>query len=244
MPNELDSPGSVNAKVTADLVILTIREGRLKVLLIVRGRPPFAGMLALPGGFLEPNETLWDTAERELHEETGILGGPLHLELVGVYSEPNRDPRGRIVTASFLAVAPNLGEPVAGLEAESANWYDVKKALGEPLAFDHSRIIVDALDRARSLLEHTTIAATFCDELFTIRDLQDVYEAVWDVTLDPGNFQKKIAKREGFVEETGSTRKNAFGRPAALYRKGPATTLQTAIFRPSAMPGWPSSPGG
>lgn len=233
MPQESDS-GPVQARISADLVILTIRESRLKVLLIVRGTPPFDGMPALPGGFLERNETLRGTAERELLEETGLQGGRLPLELVGLYSEPDRDPRGRIVTASYLAVAANLDEPVAGSETKSANWIDVKMALGEPLAFDHSRILRDAIDHARTLLERTTIAATFCDEHFTIRDLQDVYETVWDVALDPGNFQRKMTRMEGFLEETGTTRKSPYGRPAALYRRGPVRTLQTSIFRPSA----------
>ncbi|WP_233163427.1 NUDIX hydrolase [Glycomyces salinus] len=224
----------VLANVTADLVVLTVRENALKALLVVRDTPPFEGKLALPGGFVHSGEDLEQAALRRITEETGLDSHQLHFEQVRAYSAPGRDPRGRVVTVSFLAIAPNLPVPVAGAGAESADWYEVNASLTDQLAFDHDQILDDALERARSLLEHTTIAPTFCGEEFTLRELRRVYEIVWGMSLDNRNFQRKVTKAEGFIEPTGTERRGVPGRPAKLYARGPATIL--AFPRPREAP--------
>lgn len=219
--------------VAVDLVIFTVRCGRLHVLLIERGNTPFRGHRALPGGFVRDGETLDEAARRELREETGVAGDDLHLEQLRAYGDPDRDPRGRVVTIAYLALGPDLPVPQAGTDASDAHWTPVSDVLDGQvtLAFDHEVILRDGLERARSQLEHTTIAAAFCREPFTIADLRRIYEAVWGVPLDPSNFRRKVLKTEGFVVPIGERRPPSIGRPAALFRRGPAETLTPPLTR-------------
>jgi 8-oxo-dGTP diphosphatase len=217
---------------TADLVILTIRDGVLSVLLVERGNEPFRGRLALPGGFLRGDESLEDTSARELAEETGLDAGALPLQQVGVYSAPDRDPRRpRVVTCAYLAIAPDLPVPVAGSDVRAARWVPVAEATEQKLAFDHDRILADAVELARTLLQFSTIATAFCGPEFTIGDLREVYETVWGVELDKPNFHRKVTDADGFVVPTGGKRPSPNGRPAALYRAGGATELVPPMMR-------------
>ena len=134
-------PGEFPAfAVTADIVLLTMRAGRLCVLLIERGGPPFKGMWAFPGGFVKPDENLDRAASRELHEETGISG--IALNQFASYGDPDRDPRMRVVTVSYLAVVPDLPSPEASTDAAKARFWPVDDVEGT-LAFDHDRIELD-----------------------------------------------------------------------------------------------------
>src|SRR5580658_882478 len=118
---------------------MTVRENQLQVLLIERGHSPYAGQVALPGGFLRAGEDLPEAAERELAEETGLDGSTFHLEQFAVYGAPDRDPRGRVVSVAFLAVAPDLPIPKAGSDARHAFWAPVDE-IKCALAFDHPAI--------------------------------------------------------------------------------------------------------
>ncbi|WP_320065957.1 NUDIX hydrolase [Micromonospora sp. RTGN7] len=223
-------------RIAIDLAILTIRDGRLAVLLIERGKAPFEGRAALPGGFVRAGEDLDDTAVRELSEETGLEGRALHLEQVRTYATPGRDPRGPIASVAYLAIAPDLPMPVAGTDAARARWEPVDHdRLGHGwLAFDHDTILADALERARAKLEYAPLATAFCGETFTIGELRAVYEAVWQVRLDPRNFHRKVTGVSGFVVPTGERRNPPTGRPAVLYRRGDATMLYPAMLRPGS----------
>ncbi len=225
--------GETTVSLTVDLVIFTVRADELQVLLVERGKAPYQGQLALPGGHLRGEETLDDAALRELEEETGIDGAQLYLEQLRTYSDPDRDPRGRIITAAYLALGPNLPTPVAGTDAREAYWHPVGALLrGESaLAFDHAAILRDALERARSKLEYTTAATVFCSEPFTVSDLRRVYEVIWGFRLDPSNFRRKITRAEGCLQPTGDRRVLDTGRPAALYRRGPASLLMPPFLR-------------
>jgi ADP-ribose pyrophosphatase YjhB (NUDIX family) len=216
-----------------DLVILTVRDGRLQVLLIRRGIPPYRGRWALPGGFVRPDEDLEATARRELAEETGLSSDRIHLEQVATYGAPDRDPRGRVVSVAYLALVPDLPAPVAGSDAASASWVEVVEVLDDPgrLAFDHHRILADGVERARAKLEYSPLAAAFCPPEFTISELRGVYEAVWGTPLDPRNFHRKVTKTPGFVEPIGATTARDGGRPAQLFRRGTATTLHPPMTR-------------
>lgn len=225
-----------DVRITVDLAILTVRDDRLQVLLIERGNEPYRGQPALPGGFLQQDEDIPDAARRELMEETAVDGAELHLEELGVFGAPGRDPRGRIVTVTYLAIAPNLPIPVAGSDASNAGWQPVDSVLATPpkLAFDHDLILRTAVEQARRLLEYTTLATAFCADTFTIGELRRVYEVVWGVPLDPRNFNRKVTSTEGFVQSTGERRFQAAGRPASLYRRGPATLLYPPMLRAGA----------
>ncbi|HEY9838843.1 MAG TPA: NUDIX hydrolase [Candidatus Obscuribacterales bacterium] len=128
--------------VTADVLALRLDHGP-ELLLIQRGRDPFAGFWALPGGFIEENETLLASARRELQEETGLILD--ELSFFGVYGDPGRDPRGRTITAAYWALlAPGSETGVAGLDdASDARWFPIQQL--PELAFDHARIIHDGL---------------------------------------------------------------------------------------------------
>lgn len=243
--------------VTVDVVTLTIRDGGLHVLLVQRGVHPYAGQWALPGGFVRAGgrsgtgdpqaEDLPEAAIRELAGETGEQPGKAHLEQLGTYGAPGRDPRMRVISVAYLAFAPELPEPQAGSDAAAAAWVEVgslglsdggggqRPGTTRRLAFDHARILADGLERARSKLEYTPLAASFVTEPFTISELRRVYEVVWGEPLHAGNFHRKVLSVPGFVESTGETTETGGprgGPRARLYRRGDARLLHPALLRP------------
>jgi 8-oxo-dGTP diphosphatase len=221
--------------ITVDLVILTLRGSELRILLIERGVEPFQGRQALPGGFLNHlGEDILAAAHRELREEANLDASRLHLEQLGTYGAPDRDPRGRIVTVAYLAIAPDLPEPVAGTDAAGASWEPVEAVLSGrlELAFDHRQIVVDGVGRARSKVERTSLATAFCAESFTIAELRRVYEAIWGVRLDERNFYRKVQAVPGFIVPAPSDRRKTKGRPARLFRAGPRTVLHPPLVHP------------
>ncbi|MEU9255788.1 NUDIX domain-containing protein [Streptomyces sp. NPDC048270] len=237
-PPGYDPSAFVPFAVTVDLAVFTVRGGRLHVLLIRRGQEPYAGDWALPGGFVAPRESAENAARRELAEETGLapdLVAALHLEQLRTYSEPDRDPRMRVVSVAFTALVADLPEPAAegGGDAAHARWVPVAEA-GQ-LAFDHAVILADARERVGSKLEYTCLATAFCPPEFTLGELRAVYETVWDTALDRPNFRRKVLATPGFVEAVpGAARlTGGRGKPAALYRPGPATALHPPLLRPS-----------
>ncbi len=259
---ELAIPG---AAVTVDLVVLTIKDDELVVLCVRRGVPPFEGKLALPGGFVRPYETLVSAAARELADETGLAADPhlartrqpaqpaqvgqlahpgrddaqvgsVHLEQLASYGDPGRDPRLRVVTVAYLALAPSLPAPRAGSDAADASWMSVGALLAGPpdeLAFDHYAILADGVERARSKLEYSPLATAFCPATFTVGQLRRVYEIVWGAMLDPRNFHRKVTGTPGFLIPAGGTTVGERGRPAQLYRKGDAELLYPPLLRNS-----------
>lgn len=219
--------------VTVDLVVLTIRDDSLVALLVKRGIPPFKGRWALPGGFVLPHEDLSEAAARELAEETGLRDLPVHLEQLASYGAPRRDPRMRVVSVAYLAVGPDLPDPIAGSDAADARWSPVAELLesDQALAFDHATILRDGVERARAKLEYTPLATAFCPEPFTVTDLRYVYETVWGVELDPRNFHRKVTSLEGFLVGAGESQRQGRGRPAQQYVTGSATLLTPPMLR-------------
>jgi len=209
--------------VTVDVVVLTMAKGRLQVLLVQRGVDPFAGMWAIPGGFKRPDETLDEAARRELHEETGVDGSAL-LRQFGAYGDPDRDPRMNVVTVAYVAVIRDIGTPAASTDAAAAALIPVDDVVsGEvALAFDHTTILGDAVDRVRTDLELTGTATAFLPPAFTLAELRSVYEAVWNVRFDAANFRKRVLAEDGWVIATGRRAQPgaAGGKPAELFRAG------------------------
>lgn len=219
-----------------DLVILTLRRAALHVLLVERGVEPFMTMMALPGGFLRDEaEPIEAAARRELHEEASLDADALTLEEFGVYGAPGRDPRGRVVSVAYLAIMPRLPDPVAGTDAADARWVPAEDVLAGRLrlAFDHQRIVAGGVERARRKLENSALATAFCGPVFTISELQQVYEAVWGMPLDPRNFYRKIQGTSGFVVPVEDAKRAGAGRPARLFRAGSGTVLSPPMTRPS-----------
>ena len=229
--------------VTVDVALFTIRDDALHVLLIGRGEEPFKGSLALPGGFVKPDEDLDQAAARELAEETGLRDGSWHLEQLGSYGAPERDPRMRVVTVAYWAICADLPGLRAGGDAATAILMPVEAIeVGTArLAFDHERIVRDAVERTRSKLEYTALAAKFCPPEFTIAQLRRVYEAVWSTRLDPGNFQRNVQESGAFEKRGGSAPsfRSRRGRRAALWSlreptlamAPPAAPLERALAR-------------
>ena len=219
--------------VTVDLVVLTIRDDELCALVVQRGEAPHRDRWALAGGFVLPAEGLDQAARRELAEEAGLTLDSVHLEQLASYGDPDRDPRMRVVTVAYLALAPDLPTPLAGTDAVAARWAPVARLLAEPdhLAFDHHRILADGLERARAKLEYTPLATAFCPREFTVAQLRRVYELVWGHPIDPRNFHRKVTGVAGLLVPTGATSNTDGGRPAALYRRGTATVLHPPLLR-------------
>jgi 8-oxo-dGTP diphosphatase len=211
--------------VTVDVVILTMSAGMLHVLLVRRGEDPFEGMWAIPGGFKRPTETLDEAAKRELREETGVDAASL-LAQFGAYGDPGRDPRMNVVTVAYLAVLRDVGAIEAGTDAADADLTSVSDVLNGKLqlAFDHQRIVRDAIERVRVELEASGVATAFVGQTFTMAELRSVYEAIWGVQLDAANFRRSILAEEGWVVPTGRRARpgSTGGRPAELYRAGRA----------------------
>ena len=223
--------------VTVDVVTFTIVDDQLQVLLVRRGQDPYRGFWALPGGFVRADEDLDRAALRELQEETGIVAKPRHLEQLVTYGEPRRDPRMRVVTVAYWAILANLPTPRGGGDAADADLFPVVmvEANALRLAFDHGAIIAEAVQRVRSKLEYTTLAAQFCPPEFTISQLRRVYEAVWNARLEPANFHRKVTKTPGYLRSTGgrSDPGAGGGRPARIYQTGDAEYITSPIPRSS-----------
>jgi 8-oxo-dGTP diphosphatase len=198
--------------VTVDVVTFIIQEGRLHVLLIKRRNPPYQGMWAIPGGFVEVDEPLETAAARELREETGLHD--IYMEQLYTYGAPLRDPRGRVVSVVYLAVIGVGADPHADDDATDAAWFAVDEL--PPLAFDHADILYYAVQRLRYKLEYTSIGFRLLPDEFTLSELKTVYEIILGEKLDKRNFRRKVLQAE-VLDETGRYRMGE-GRPARLYR--------------------------
>ncbi len=204
-PAQFDRPS-----VTVDTIIFTVENDDLKILLVERDSWPYEGEWALPGGFIDMDESLDTAAERVLEEKTGVTD--VYLEQLYTFGEPDRDPRTRVITVSYFALV-NSGEVALG--DDQATWHSAYDL--PDLAFDHTGIAEYAIKRLRWKLEYTTAAFSFLPETFTLTDLQNVYETVFDQTFDKRNFRKKIHDLD-LVEDTGEKKTDVSHRPPKLYR--------------------------
>ncbi|MEX2503742.1 MAG: NUDIX domain-containing protein [Egicoccus sp.] len=233
------APSVSSCAVAVDVALLTVREGRLQLLLVQPDAGPFTTQWALPGRRVRDDEGLDATAHRALRELAGVTAPDAHLEQLRTYGDPSRDPRGRVVSVAYLALTPTFeSELDAGPLADGrARFFDVTELgsdQGPQMAYDHDRIVPDALERARSKLEYTSLATAFVGEAFTLGELRRVYETVWGVELDAANFRRKVVSARDFVVEVEGTSAPGpvGGRPAKRYRRGTATRLHPAMLRP------------
>lgn len=191
--------------VTADTVIFTIDENRLKVLLIKRANAPFQNWWALPGVFLLKNEGVDKAALRALKEKAGVKIS--YLEQLYTFDSEHRDPRGHVISTTYFALCPNT-------KLQKSYLFPINK-LPKP-AFDHKKIINYAVSRLRAKLEYTNAAYSLLPKYFTLSQLQEVYEAVIGKRLDKRNFRKKFLSL-GLIRHTRQKLSGARQRPAQLY---------------------------
>ncbi len=216
---DFETEGYPRPAVMVDIAIFTVEREVLKVLLIKRGMEPFVGQWALPGGSvrLGLDRDLEDAAMRELLEETGVRNH--YLEQLYTYGGADRDPRGWSVSVAYFAlVAAREAHLKAGTDAEAARWHSIhgnKVEIG--LAFDHARILQDAIERLRAKLDYTDIAVHLLPEEFTLGDLQRVYEIIMQDKLNKSSFRQRV-ERAGIVEAIPGKMRTGPNRPAQLYR--------------------------
>lgn len=197
------------------MIVFRMVDEQLCVLLVRRGRKPFAGQWALPGGFVNIDESLEDAARRELVEETAVAD--VWLEQLYTFGQPDRDPRGRVISVAYYALIP-ADRPVqaeAGDDADQVCWAPVDDP--PALAFDHNEVLGCAVRRLRTKLEYTTAGFALLPATFTLSQLQRVYEAVLGRTLDKRNFRRKVLMLN-VLKPTDRTHRDGRHRPARLYR--------------------------
>lgn len=197
--------------VTTDCVIFGFDGSELQVLLIERGIEPFKGKWAFPGGFLNMDETAREGALRELKEETGLEKA--YIEQFNTYSDPGRDPRERVITIAHYALV-RIQEVKGGDDAAKAQWFPIDEV--PQLAFDHDKILRDAMRKLRERIHFEPIGFELLPEKFTMRDLQILYESILGVKFDRRNFAKKMMHYE-LLNQLDETVRPTAKRDALLY---------------------------
>lgn len=198
--------------VTTDCVVFGFDGAKLNVLLIERGIEPYKGHWAFPGGFLNMDETALQGAKRELYEETGLKDAYIHQ--FHAFSEVNRDPRDRVITIAYYALV-RISEVKAGDDAAKALWFPLDKV--PPLAFDHDKILRMATNELRRQIHFEPIGFELLPEIFTMTQLQHLYEAILNVKFDRRNFSNKILKL-GILTQLEETLPMSNKKIAFLYK--------------------------
>ena len=198
----------------------SLRRRTLNILLVRRAEEPFSGFYSLPGGFLRPDETIEETARRELIEETGVVQP--HILPLKTYSALHRDPRGWIISCAFLGLTRTVSLSTAEhSDAACAEWFEFSyeqdgRPQGQILAFDHAEILRDAFLRLRDEVEHHDLIFELMPPLFAVSDLQQPYELITGWHTTPQNFRKKMASK---IEATEQYDSAAAHRTSRLYRR-------------------------
>ncbi len=211
-------------------VVFQVRAGKLQVLLWQRAREPFAGSWSLPGGYLEPGETLEGSIRRHLAAKVDVRELS-HLEQLETRSDPGRHPKEWQLASTYLGLVPRGVDPAL---PEDTDWHSVDRL--PKLAFDHRAITLAGRERLRAKLSYTNLGFALAPETFSLSELRDIYAAALGHELSATNLQRVLVRR-GVLEPTGKRREpgRAGGRPAALFRFS-ATKLevtdQFAVLRP------------
>jgi ADP-ribose pyrophosphatase YjhB (NUDIX family) len=212
--------------------VLQVREGLLQSLLWQRAREPFLGAWALPGGYLEPGETLEESIRRHLAVKVDVRE-LAHLEQLETLSDPERNPLEWELATAYLGLVPADVDPEV---PEDTRWHPVSRL--PKLAFDHGAIVLAGRDRLRAKLSYTNVAFALAPPVFTISELRELYVAALGHEISATNLQRVLLRRE-VLDPTGERRGpgRSGGRPAALYRfrsRSLEITDQFAVLRPPA----------
>jgi 8-oxo-dGTP diphosphatase len=195
-----------------DTVLFTIEDSELKVLVVNRQREPFNKKKTLPGTYIRDGESSKTAALRALKNKAGVKD--IYIEQLYTFDEMGRDPRGQYMSVVYFAVA---NEQSIHLNISKNTQNPEFTGVNTKLGFDHNNIVVYALERLRSKLEYTSISQSLLPELFTLTELQKVYEIILGKGIDKRNFRKKFLSL-GLIMETGEMKKGGRMRPAMLYR--------------------------
>lgn len=206
--------------VTTDCVIFTFHEDRLKLLLIKRGIEPYRGHWALPGGFLRIDESAEQCAYRELEEETGVTG--CTIKQFHTFSDPTRDPRERVITIAFYALM-KWQKATGADDAEFADWIPADSL--PPLAFDHEIIVRHAMAAIRRDIYFEPVGFELLNDIFTMPELQKVYEAILGREFDRRNFAKKMKHLDILEEVTEQKYLPAVAREDIKFEKESENTV-------------------
>lgn len=203
--------------ITVDSVVFGYAEGKLKVALVERKTEPFMGMWAIPGGFMEGEETVEQTAMRELQEETGLKD--IFLEQFHVFSTHGRDPRGRTITVAFFAlINSDKYLLVTSEETSKVKWWPAYEI--PLLAFQQNEMYIKALQALRIAIKTRPLAFELLPKAFTLTALQSLYEQIFDIKIDKRNFRRKISNM-AFISSSGKKQEGEKHRPAMLYHYNP-----------------------
>jgi ADP-ribose pyrophosphatase YjhB (NUDIX family) len=194
-------------------VVLQVRDGQLQALLWQRAKEPFLGAWSLPGGYLEPRETLEDSIRRHLAAKVDVRELS-HLEQLETRSDPDRNPRAWELATAYLGLVPVRIDPAL---PEDTRWHPVSRL--PELAFDHQAITLAGRERLRAKLSYTNLGFALAPKTFTISELRDLYAAALGHEVSATNLQRVLLRR-GVLEPTGERRDpgRAGGRPAAVFR--------------------------
>jgi ADP-ribose pyrophosphatase YjhB (NUDIX family) len=213
--------------------VLQVRDGRLQALLWQRGREPFAGCWALPGGTLASDETLEQSLRRHLAEKVDVRELS-HLEQLETRSDPHRNPARRELATGYLGLVPSRLDPKV---PDDTRWHPLDEL--PELAYDHEEILLSARERLRAKLSYTNLGFALAPPSFTLAELRDLYAAALGHPVSATNLQRVLLRRE-LLEDTGERRRygSGGGRPAAIYRfhsRRLEVTDQFAVLRPPTM---------
>ena len=198
--------------VTTDCVIFGFDGSKLKMLLVQRGLEPYKGCWAFPGGFMKIDESAEEGAARELKEETGLEGA--YIRQFHTFTAPQRDPRERVITIAYYALV-KMQAVAGGDDAADARWFALDEV--PQLAFDHDQILRKAMQALRQQIHFEPVGFELLPEEFTIKELQNLYEAILDVRFDRRNFYNKM-KRLEMLDQTENTVNPSQKKEAFLFR--------------------------
>ena len=222
-------------------------ERMLNVLLIKRNIAPHKNKWSLPGGFVQEDETIEESAKRIFTEETGLV--PNYLSQFRTYSDTKRDKRvidqksgdkARVITTSFIAIYTDNQRFKLHEDSEDMRWFKIPRRyinryIPEEMAFDHYDMLLDTSNRLRISLEYSGLATRFLPDHFTLGQIQDIYEIIWEVELDPANFREKLTNVEGWIKEVKSEPKNLEprrGKPPTWYKEHDIPQFDRMITNP------------
>jgi len=211
-------------------VVLQVRGYALQVLLWRRAKDPYAGAWSLPGGYLEPAETLEASIRRHLAAKVDVRE-LAHLEQLGTWSDPDRHPSEWQLATAYVGLVPRDVDPAV---PEDTRWHPVDAL--PPMAFDHDQIVLAGRERLRAKLSYTNVGFALAPDTFTISELRDLYAAALGHDVSATNLQRVLVRRR-LLEDTGELRASgpSGGRPATVFRfrsREIAITDQFAVLRP------------